>query len=148
MLPRSQVSSFLYLLIESYSKVQLKIFNIEINLQFKKTLKNNGGESGIRTHDTVSRIHTFQACAENLAACYQRLFNHVTAIIELDCDHSESRFLTQIWSQIVVDLLYEKTFRDLGSGFVVVQCQRNCIGRRLQHYNFRSKRNRVNLCRQ
>ena len=23
----------------------------------------NGGESGIRTHDTVSRIHAFQACA-------------------------------------------------------------------------------------
>ena len=23
----------------------------------------NGGESGIRTHDTIARIHTFQACA-------------------------------------------------------------------------------------
>ena len=69
----------------------------------------NGGESGIRTHDTVSHIHTFQACVENLAAWYQRLFKHTTAIIELDCDHSESRFLTQILSQIVVGFKYEKT---------------------------------------
>ena len=23
----------------------------------------NGGESGIRTHETVPRLHTFQACA-------------------------------------------------------------------------------------
>ena len=28
-----------------------------------------GEKSGIRTHDTVSRIHTFQACAVNMAAC-------------------------------------------------------------------------------
>ena len=28
----------------------------------------NGGESGIRTRDTVSRIHTFQACAFNHSA--------------------------------------------------------------------------------
>ena len=25
--------------------------------------KTNGGESGIRTHETVPRLHTFQACA-------------------------------------------------------------------------------------
>jgi len=81
-----------------------------------------GGESGIRTHDTVSRIHTFQACAENLAACYQHLFKHTTAIIELDCDNSESGILTQTLSQSVVGFKYEKTFRDLGSEFVVVQC--------------------------
>jgi len=69
------------------------------------------GESGIRTHDTIARIHTFQACAENLAACYQRLFKHTTAIIELDCDNSESRLLTQILSQIVVGFNYEKTLK-------------------------------------
>lgn len=28
----------------------------------------DGGESGIRTRDTVSRIHTFQACAFNHSA--------------------------------------------------------------------------------
>jgi len=27
----------------------------------------NGGEKGIRTLDTVARIHAFQACAMNLA---------------------------------------------------------------------------------
>ena len=27
-----------------------------------------GGESGIRTHDTIARIHTFQACALNRSA--------------------------------------------------------------------------------
>jgi hypothetical protein len=27
------------------------------------TTLEHGGESGIRTHDTVSRIHAFQACA-------------------------------------------------------------------------------------
>ena len=62
----------------------------------------NGGESGIRTHDTIARIHTFQACAENFAAWCQHLFNHITAIIELDCDNSESGILTQTLSQIVV----------------------------------------------
>ena len=30
--------------------------------------KQAGGESGIRTRDTVSRIHTFQACAFNHSA--------------------------------------------------------------------------------
>lgn len=25
----------------------------------------SGGEGGIRTHDTISRIHTFQACSFN-----------------------------------------------------------------------------------
>ena len=30
--------------------------------------RRNGGGSGIRTHDTVSRIHTFQACAFNHSA--------------------------------------------------------------------------------
>ena len=33
-------------------------------------LNNCGGESGIRTHDTVSRIHTFQAGADNFAAIF------------------------------------------------------------------------------
>ena len=85
----------------------------------------DGGESGIRTHDTIARKHTFQACALNFAARYQHLFKHVTAIIELDCDHSESRFLTQVWSQIVVGFSYEKTFRDRGSGFTI-EWMRNC----------------------
>ena len=31
-------------------------------------LNKTGGESGIRTRDTVSRIHTFQACAFNHSA--------------------------------------------------------------------------------
>ncbi len=31
-----------------------------------------GGESGIRTRDTVSRIHTFQACAFNHSATSPR----------------------------------------------------------------------------
>ena len=66
--------------------------------------------------------HTFQACAENLALIKQYLFNIETSKIGLDCDQSESRFLTQIWSQIVVAFDHEKAFRDLGSGFVVVQC--------------------------
>ena len=79
-----------------------------------------GGESGIRTHDTIARIHTFQACAENLAACYQHLFNHVTAIIDLDCDQIAIGFWTQMRSQIVVEFVHEKTFRDRGSGFVVL----------------------------
>tara|TARA_Y100000590_G_scaffold40680_1_gene43428 strand:+ start:1304 stop:1450 length:147 start_codon:yes stop_codon:yes gene_type:complete len=28
----------------------------------------NGGESGIRTHGTIARTHTFQACALNHSA--------------------------------------------------------------------------------
>ena len=35
----------------------------------KATNSLNGGESGIRTHDTFNSIHAFQACAENLAVC-------------------------------------------------------------------------------
>ena len=77
-----------------------------------------GGESGIRTHGTCEGTHTFQACALNLGLIKQYLFNIETSKIGLDCDQSESRFLTQIWSQIVVGFSYEKTFRDLGSGFV------------------------------
>ena len=45
-----------------------------------------GGESGIRTHDTIARIHTFQACAENLGLIKQYLFNIETSKIGLDCD--------------------------------------------------------------
>ena len=33
-----------------------------------RELNKTGGESGIRTRDTVSRIHTFQACAFNHSA--------------------------------------------------------------------------------
>jgi len=40
---------------------------------------------------------------------------------QADSDHSESGFLTQILSQIVVGFNHEKTFRDLGSGFVIKQ---------------------------
>ena len=82
-----------------------------------KIIEEYGGKSGIRTHGTFDSTQAFQACAVNLAAWYQRLFNYTTAIIELDCDHSESKFLTQILLQIVVEFLHEKTFRDLGSGF-------------------------------
>ncbi len=53
----------------------------------------DGGESGIRTHDTVSRIHTFQACANFLTQQNQYLFNGETLIIELNCDQNETRFL-------------------------------------------------------
>ena len=60
------------------------------------------GESGIRTHGTFDSTQAFQACAGNFAAWYQHLFNHITAIIELDCDNSEPRILTQALSQIVV----------------------------------------------
>ena len=63
--------------------------------------------------------HTFQACAENLELIKQYLFNIKTSKNGLDCDQSESRLLTQIWSQIVVGFSYEKTFRNHGSGFVV-----------------------------
>ena len=69
-----------------------------------------GGESGIRTHGTCEGTHTFQACAENLGLIKQYLFNIETSKIGLDCDQSESRFLTQIWSQIIVEFSYEKTF--------------------------------------
>ncbi len=31
--------------------------------QHHNTKKENGGETGIRTLETVSRLHTFQACA-------------------------------------------------------------------------------------
>ena len=31
-------------------------------------MEENGGQSGIRTRDTLSRIHTFQACAFNHSA--------------------------------------------------------------------------------
>lgn len=34
----------------------------------KQNSEKNGGGSGIRTRDTVSRIHTFQACAFNHSA--------------------------------------------------------------------------------
>ena len=53
----------------------------------------NGGESGILTHDTVSRIHTFQACAEFLTHQNQSSFNDKTLKIDLNCDQSETRFL-------------------------------------------------------
>ena len=58
--------------------------------------KKNGGESGIRTHGTCEGTHTFQACAENLGLIKQYLFNIKTSKIGLDCDQSESKFLTQI----------------------------------------------------
>jgi hypothetical protein len=46
-------------------KVFRDLFNLKV---FLKRLKGqiNGGESGIRTHDTIARIHTFQACAMDL----------------------------------------------------------------------------------
>ena len=47
-------------------------------------------------------VHKLSKRAENFAAWYQHLFNHITAIIELDCDNSESEILTQTLSQIVV----------------------------------------------
>ena len=45
-------------------------FKDKININFKKTNKTiyNGGEKGIRTLDTIARIHAFQACAFNHSA--------------------------------------------------------------------------------
>ncbi len=37
-------------------------------------IKRNGGERGIRTLDTVSRIHAFQACAFSRSAISPALF--------------------------------------------------------------------------
>ncbi len=37
-------------------------------LSKKEVFLSHGGENGIRTHDTVSRIHAFQACAFNHSA--------------------------------------------------------------------------------
>ena len=53
----------------------------------------NGGESGIRTHDTIARIHTFQAHAKFLTHQNQSSFNYKTLKIDLSCDQSETRFL-------------------------------------------------------
>jgi hypothetical protein len=39
---------------------------------FAEKEKKNGGRSGIRTHDTVTRIHAFQACAFNHSATRPR----------------------------------------------------------------------------
>ena len=61
-------------------------------------------------------VHTLSKCALNLGLIKQYLFNIETSKIGLDCNQSEARFLTQIWSQIVVGFSYEKTFRDRGSG--------------------------------
>ena len=70
----------------------------------------NGGESGIRTHGTCEGTHTFQACAVNLVVTKQRLFNVQTLKIAPECDQRESRFLTQIWSSVVVTFVHEKDF--------------------------------------
>ena len=67
-----------------------------------------GGESGIRTHGTFDSTHTFQACTLNLGLIKQYLFNIETSKIGLDCDQSESGFLTQTLSQIVVGFNHEK----------------------------------------
>ena len=50
-----------YFIVTSILILTPHLFNI------KKALI-NGGESGIRTHDTIARIHTFQACAFNRSA--------------------------------------------------------------------------------
>ena len=41
-----------------------------------------GGESGIRTHDTVSRIHTFQACAFNHSAISPSKFLYLFLVLQ------------------------------------------------------------------
>ena len=46
-------------------------FYFNIDLSGTKLLK-NGGEKGIRTLDTVARIHAFQACAFNRSATSPR----------------------------------------------------------------------------
>ena len=49
-----------------------------------KIIEEYGEESGIRTHDTFNSIQAFQVCAEDFATWHQYLFNHITAIIDLD----------------------------------------------------------------
>ena len=67
----------------------------------------NSGENEIRNHDTVSCIHTFQACAKFSMQQNQYWFKHETLIIALNCDQSVIGFQTQFWSQILLGSIYE-----------------------------------------
>ncbi len=51
-----------------YSKIQ---FLIKLSIVKLK----NGGENGIRTHERVSPLHAFQACALNRSAISPKLVN-------------------------------------------------------------------------
>ena len=44
------------------------ILNSVLTLILFKKNKKNGGENGIRTHERVSPLHAFQACALNHSA--------------------------------------------------------------------------------
>ena len=76
------------------------------------------GENVIRTNEKIATLHAFQACLENPGLIKQYLFNMVTSKIRLDYDHSKSKLLTQICSQIVVGFSYKKTFSDQGFGLL------------------------------
>ena len=49
-------------------KLVFYFLNFSKKTSFFVDKKESGGESGIRTHDRVNPIHTFQACALNHSA--------------------------------------------------------------------------------
>jgi hypothetical protein len=49
---------------------------------FRQLKEKGGGEKGIRTLDTVTRIHTFQACAFNHSATSPTLAGTYTEVVE------------------------------------------------------------------
>ena len=57
---------------------EINIFTHYSKIQFLSKLSivklKNGGENGIRTHERVSPLHAFQACAFNHSACLYLLY--------------------------------------------------------------------------
>ena len=51
------------------------ILNSVLTLILFKKNKKNGGENGIRTHERVSPLHAFQACAFNHSATSPNQFH-------------------------------------------------------------------------
>ena len=56
----------------------------------------NGGEKGIRTLETVSRLHAFQACAFNHSATSPILFHLATGGITNDIRHNHRKDLLNL----------------------------------------------------
>ena len=58
---------------------EINIFTHYSKIQFLSKLSivklKNGGENGIRTHERVSPLHAFQACALNHSAISPKLVN-------------------------------------------------------------------------
>ena|GEM_PF-2625650 len=83
------------------------------NLREQPRKENPGGQGGIRTHDTLSHIHAFQACA----------FNHSAT-----CPYCGKILQSQQYYQIGDDAATARnSFRISGARAVSVRCAAQCV---------------------